>query len=180
MPTECRMNCHQSYYVNDYSVYLWDLRTGIPDSIELCGEKIYPKLEMTVPSNAEFRYFKNEFDLHFYSKTLFDTLYLKTDYIDELVDNREIFEISEDIYPLKKNMKVSLKPKLQYQHKDKISAYYTTDLKNFSHQGGAWKNDRFEFYTRTLGKYTLLPDTVAPKIQGSPAEQRSFSLLYHR
>jgi hypothetical protein len=154
-----------SYYVNDYSVYLWDLRTGNPDSIELCGEKIYPKLEMTVPSNAEFRYFKNEFDLHFYSKTLFDTLYLKTDYIDELVDNREIFEISEDIYPLKKNMKVSLKPKLQYQHKDKISAYYTTDLKNFSHQGGAWKNDRFEFYTRTLGKYTLLPDTVPPNIK---------------
>jgi hypothetical protein len=154
-----------SYYVNDYSVYLWDLRTGNPDSIELCGEKIYPKLEMTVPSNAEFRYYKNEFDLHFYSKTLFDTLYLKTDYMDELVDNREIFEISEDIYPLKKNMKVSLKPKLQYQNKDKISAYYTTDLKNFSFQGGEWKNERFEFFTRTLGKYTLLSDTIPPKIR---------------
>jgi hypothetical protein len=153
------------YYVNDYSVYLWDLRTGIPDSIELCGEMIYPKLEMTVPSNTEFRYFKDEFDLHFYSKTLFDTLYLKTDYMDELMDNREIFEISEDIYPLKKNMIVRLKPKLQYQHKDKISAYHTTDLKNFSHQGGVWKKDRFEFYTRTLGKYTLLPDTIAPKIR---------------
>jgi hypothetical protein len=59
------------YYVNDYSVYLWDLRTGIPDSIELCGEMIYPKLEMTVPSNTEFRYFKDEFDLHFYSQDTF-------------------------------------------------------------------------------------------------------------
>jgi hypothetical protein len=85
--------------------------------------------------------------------------------MDELMDNREIFEISEDIYPLKKNMIVRLKPKLQYQHMDKISAYHTTDLKNFSHQGGVWKKDRFEFYTRTLGKYTLLPDTIPPKIR---------------
>jgi hypothetical protein len=162
-----RMNYEltSSYYVNDYSVYLWDLRQGIPDSIELCGEKIFPNLEMTVPSESEFRYFKNEFDLHFFSKTLFDTLYLKTDYMDELVDNREIFEISENIYPMKKNMRVSLKPRLQYQNKDRISAYYTTDLKNFNYQGGAWKNDRFEFLTRTLGKYTLLPDTVPPRIK---------------
>jgi len=96
-----RMNYEvsSSYYVNDYSVYLWDLRNGIPDSIELCNEKIYPNLEMTVPSESEFRYFKDEFDLHFYAKTLFDTLYLKTDYMDELVDNQEQFEISEDIYP---------------------------------------------------------------------------------
>ncbi len=162
-----RMNYEltSSYYVNDYAVYLWDLRNGIPDSIELCGEKIFPNLEMTIPSESDFRYYKNEFDLHFYTKTLFDTLYLKTDYMDELVDNREIFEISEDIYPMKRNMKVSLKPRLQYQQKDKISAYYTRDLKNFSYQGGEWKNERFEFLTRTLGKYTLLPDTVPPKIR---------------
>jgi len=62
-------------------------------------------------------------------------------------------------------MKVSLKPKLAYENKDKISAYYTTDLKNFSFQGGSWKNDRFEFLTRTLGKYSLLPDTIPPKIK---------------
>jgi len=154
-----------SYYVNDYSVYLWDLRHGIPDSIELCNEKIYPNLEMTVPSDSEFRYFKNEFDLHFFTKTLFDTLYLKTDYMDELIENRELFEISEDIYPLKKNMRVSLKPRLPYERKEKVSAYYTKDLKNFSYQGGSWKKDRFEFLTRTLGKYTLLPDTVPPKIR---------------
>lgn len=154
-----------SYYVNDYSVYLWDLRAGIPDSIELCGEKIYPGLEMTVPSESNFIYYKDEFDLHFYSKTLFDTLYLKTDYMDELVDNREIFEISEDIFPLNRNMKIILKPRLKYKNRDKVSAYYTTDLENFSYQGGEWRNDKFEFHSRTLGKYTLLADTVPPNIR---------------
>lgn len=154
-----------SYYVNDYSVYLWDLRIGTPDSIELCGEKIYPGLEMIVPSESEFRYFKSEFDLHFFTKTLFDTLYLKTDYMDELDNDKEYFEISEDIYPLKKSLKIILKPKRNYNQKDKVSAYYTTNLKNFSYQGGEWKNNNFEITTRTFGKYTLLADTIPPKIK---------------
>ena len=154
-----------SYYVNDYSIYLWDLRTGTPDSIELCGDMIYPGLEMIVPSDSEFKYFKSEFDLHFYTKTLFDTLYLKTDYMDELDNQKEYFEISKDIYPLKKNLKIRLKPKKRYDRRDKVSAYYTSDLKNFTYQGGNWVNNNFEMTTRTFGKYTLLADTVAPKIK---------------
>ncbi len=160
-----RYELSSSYYVNDYSVYLWDLRTGIPDSIEMCGKKIYPGLEMIVPSESDFNYFKPEFDLHFYKKTLFDTLYLKTDYMDELANDKEFFEISENIYPLKQNMKVSLKPKMSYPNKEKVSAYYTTNLKNFSFQGGKWVNNKYEFRTRTLGKYTLLADTVPPRIK---------------
>jgi hypothetical protein len=163
-----------SYYVDDYAVYLWDLQSGTPDSIHLCNDVIYPKLEMTVPSGVDFSYYKDAFDLHFNAKTLYDTLYLKTDYVDELIDNQEFFEISEDMYPLKKAMKVSLKPKLSYKNKDKISAYYTTNLKNFSYQGGSWKNERFEFRTRTLGRYTLLADTVPPKISIVQQNQHKF------
>jgi hypothetical protein len=163
-----------SYYVDDYAVYLWDLHSGTPDSIHLCSDVIYPKLEMTVPSGVDFSYYKDAFDLHFNAKTLYDTLYLKTDYVDELIDNQEFFEISEDMYPLKKAMKVSLKPKLSYKNKDKISAYYTTNLKNFSYQGGSWKNERFEFRTRTLGRYTLLADTVPPKISIVQQNQHKF------
>lgn len=160
-----RYELSSSYYVNDYSVYLWDLRSGMPDSIEMCGKKIYPGLEMIVPSESDFSYFKSEFNLHFYKKTLFDTLYLKTDYMDELANDKEFFEIGEDIYPLKQNMKITLKPKLAYKLKEKVSVYYTKDLKNFSFQGGEWANDKFEFKTRTLGKYTLLADTIPPKIK---------------
>ncbi len=154
-----------AYYVNDYSVYLWDLRNGIPDSIELCGKKIIPGLEIAVPPGKEFKYFQDRFDVHFFKNTLFDTLYLKTDYIDELDPGMEIFEISEDIYPLQKNMEVILKPALNYRLKDKTRAYYTTDLKEFGYQGGEWDGRYYKFYTRTLGKYTLLTDTVPPKIR---------------
>ncbi len=172
-----RMNYElsSSYYVNDYSVYLWDLRTGLPDSIELCGEMIYPGIEMAVPSESDFKYYKEEFDLHFYKKTLFDTLYLKTDYMDELASDKEFFEISEDIYPLKKNMKIIFKPKLTYSNKDKVSAYYSTNLKDFSYQGGKWVGDKFELMTNTLGKYTLLTDSISPDIKIVQQNRESFS-----
>ena len=58
-----------------------------------------------------------------------------------------------------------LKPKKKYTNKDKVSAYFTTDLKNFNYQGGEWKNNTFELSTRTLGKYTLLKDTIPPRIK---------------
>lgn len=154
-----------SYYVDDYAVYLWDLRQGTPDSIQLCEEWIYPGLEMIVPSESEFRYYKSEFDLHFSRKTLFDTLYLKTDYMDEIDPGKEFFEISESIYPLKRRLKITLKPRLEYELKDKVSAYYTSNFKNFSYSGGQWEGNKFVLSTRSFGKYTLLPDTVPPTIR---------------
>jgi hypothetical protein len=154
-----------SYYVNDYAVYLWDLREGTPDSIEMCDEWIYPGLEMTVPSESEFSYFKSEFNLHFNAKTLFDTLYLKTDYMDEIDPGKEFFEISDDIYPMKRSLRITLKPRLHYAQRDKVAAYFTTDFKNFGYQGGDWVGNQFVFSTRTFGKYTLLPDTIPPTIK---------------
>jgi hypothetical protein len=126
---------------------------------------IYPELEMVVPAGSDFKYYKDAFTLHFSTRTLFDTLYLKTDYMDELTPGREFFEVSEDIYPLNANLKITLKPRLNYTNKEKISAYYTADLKNFTYQGGEWLDNTFEFRTRTLGKYTLLADTIPPKVR---------------
>ena len=154
-----------SYFVGDYGVFLWDMRKGIPDSVVMSNGTIYPEMEMVVPAGSDFKYYKDAFNLHFYTRTLFDTLYLKTDYIDELTAGREFFEVSEDIYPLNANLKITLMPRLDYKNKDKISAYYTSDLKNFSYQGGEWLDNTFEFKTRTLGKYTLLADTVPPKVR---------------
>jgi hypothetical protein len=94
--------------------------------------------------------------------------------VDELIDNQEFFEISEDIISAQKNNESQSKTKTPLQNKDKISAYYTTNLKNFSYQGGSWKNERFEFRTRTLGRYTLLADTVPPKISIVQQNQHKF------
>ena len=163
-----------SYYVNNYAVYLWDLRKGLPDSIDICGTKIYPKIEMMVPSASEFKYYQPRLDLIFHKNSLFDTLYLKTDYLNELDDDREYFEISDPIVPLNHSMTVILKPLLHYDQPSKVSAYYTTDLRNFSYSGGNWKGDDFEFSTNTFGKYTLLEDTIPPHIHVVEQDRNHF------
>ncbi len=156
-----------AYRVDNTWVYLWDLRKGVPDSIITAREVIKPEIDVVVPSGLSFIYYQPTYELHFYKRTLFDTLYMQTEYDDEIDDNLELFMLGEDVYPLQRNMKVVLKPRKTYKYPDKLSVYYTTDLKHFSFAGGQLSDDGSEmaFSTRTLGKYTLLMDTIPPSIR---------------
>ena len=155
------------YRVGDTWVYLWDLRTGVPDSIKTKRETIKPGIDVVVPSGLNFIYYQPAYDLHFYKQTLFDTLYMRTEYDNDIDENLELFMLGEDIYPLQKNMKVVLKPKKTYKYPNKLSVYQTPDLKHFYYAGGELSEDGSEmvFTTRTLGKYTLLMDTIPPTIR---------------
>ncbi len=155
------------YRVDDTWVYLWNLRKGIPDSIQTSQKVIIPGIDVLVPSGLNFTYYQPVYDIHFYKSTLFDTLYINTEYISELADDREFFMIDDNIYPLQKNMKVVLKPKKIYKYKNKLSAYRTPDLKHYYYAGGRLSNSENElvFTTRTLGTYTLLMDTIPPSIK---------------
>ncbi len=156
-----------AYRVKDTRVYLWDLRKGVPDSIITANEVIRPNIDVVVPSGLSFIYYQPHYELHFYKKTLFDTLYMRTEYDNEINENLELFMLGEDIYPLQKNMKVILKPEMTYKYPDKLSVYQTPDLKHFYYAGGRLSDDGDEmvFTTRTLGKYTLLMDTIPPVIR---------------
>ncbi len=155
-----------SYYINDHSVYLWDLRNGLPDSIVTCEEVIYPEVEMMIPSESEFIYYQPMFDVKFPNKSLFDTLFMVSDYKLEASENKEYFKISDPVYPLKRAIEVQLKPALSYKNREKVAAYYTNNYKSFWYQGGQWSEDEvFEFNTNELGTYTLLEDTIPPSLR---------------
>lgn len=154
-----------SYFVNNYGVYHWDLRKGLPDSVNLCHEIFYPKYDVMVPSGKEFSFFNNRMNLFFSQHSLFDTLYLKVDYADEWDDSKEFFIIGEDNVPLRRSVKVQLKPQKEYPDKSKVRAYYTSNLRNFSYQGGFWSGDKFQLNVSTLGTYTLLADTIPPTLR---------------
>jgi len=156
-----------AYQIDDTWVYLWDLRKGIPDSIQTSQKVIIPGINVLVPSGLPFTYYQPAYDLYFYKNTLFDTLYINTEYIGELADDREFFMIDDNIYPLQKNMKIVFKPKKAYKYKNKLSAYLTPDLKHYYYAGGQLSNSKNELVlrTRTLGNYTLLLDTIPPSIK---------------
>lgn len=154
-----------AYHLNEYAVYLWDLRKGIPDSVALSSQILYPDIDMMVPSSVKFSYFTPRMELSFERSSLFDTLFLKTDHVGELEDNREYFEIGDETIPLRGPVKALLKPEKNYFPKDKTSVYMTTDHRNFSWSGGIWRGEAIEFSTRSLGTYTLITDTLPPNVQ---------------
>ncbi len=154
-----------SYYVNNYSVYHWDLRKGLPDSINVCEEYIYPQFDIMVPSGKDFNFYTASCDLKFPRTVLFDTVYLKVDYADEWDDDKEFFIIGDENIPLRSSYAVWLKPYKKYQNKNKIAAYSTYNLKGYNYEGGRWEGNKFMFNTRSFGTFTLLADTVPPTLR---------------
>lgn len=167
-----------SYFVNDYAIYHWDLRKGLPDSVNVCHEMIFPAFDVMAPSGKEFSFFHPYMDIYFSDRTLFDTLYLSVDYADEWDDQKEYFIIGDDgETAFRSSMRVDLKPLKVYENKSKIAAYYTSNLRNFYYQGGEWMGDKFRFYARGLGKYTLIADTIPPTLRILQQNRNGISCL---
>ena len=152
-----------AYLVNDVAVYLWDLRNGIPDSVELTGETQPLSLKMRVPSGRSFSYYQPAMDITFPQSSLFDTLYLETDYYEE--NQREVFRIHEGSVPLQRNISVELKPQyLPEGLRDKMAVYSVSNAGDLGFAGGTWKGNTISFSTRSFGNYVLAVDTIPPVV----------------
>lgn len=172
-----RYEINSAYHVDGYAVYLWDLRDGLPDSIHVCGDSISPKLEMLVPSESEFTYYQPRMEIQFYKNTLFDTLYLHTDYIDELESDMEYFEIGDPELPMRKSMRVTLKTQKPYPNKSKTRVYSTYNHRTYNYAGGSWSGKDIVFNTRYMGTFTLLEDNTPPTIKMA-ANNRNSIMAY--
>ena len=152
-----------AYLVNDVAVYLWDLRQGIPDSIRIDDATQGLNLKMRVPSGRAFSYYQPTMNVTFPRSSLFDTLYLETDYYEE--DGREIFRIHEGSVPLERSISVELKPRVALDGpREKTAAYSLSNGGGLGYAGGTWKNNTLTFSTRSFGNYVLATDTVPPVV----------------
>lgn len=151
------------YYNTGKSVYLFDLRKQIPDSVNVCGQTLIPNIKATVPSGVEFKYYSERIDVQLPKGSLFDTLYLNTNH-QVRADSMEIFTVGSPFVPLNRNISVSLKPSRTYST-DKNTAVYRMVGKGFSYEGGKWVNGSLNFVTREFGNFTILKDNVPPTIR---------------
>ncbi len=150
------------YYNANRSVYLIDLRKTIPDSVTVCGSSVSPKINISVPSGTEYKYYGEMMDVQFPINAIYDTLYLTTDYaIDQL--GHEVFTIGSRTIPLHKSLDVSLKPAKHDLYQPGVAVYRISG-KSYSYVGGQWVNGRVNFTTRDFGDFTILKDSIAPKI----------------
>jgi len=152
-----------NYFNQNQAVYLIDLRKTIPDSIIVCEKSFLPKINATVPSGTEYKFYGNLADITFSQDALYDTIYLNTNY--KLTPGGfEIYTIGNKALPLNKIISVSLKPRTSYP-KQQNMAVYRVNGKGNTYLGGEWVNDRINFYTREFGDFMVLQDSIAPTIK---------------
>lgn len=152
-----------AYINNTHGVYLWDLKRGLPDSVKIENQTWKFSYEAMVPAGKAFSLYNHYVNVYFPKRALYDTLYLQTSYWQD--GDQEIFAVSEDIYPLRQSVSITLKPSLAYQNLPKTHVYSVSGAGYYSFEGGEWQNSKIKFNTRNFGQFTILQDTIAPTIK---------------
>lgn len=150
-----------AYIANNKAVYLWDMKQGLPHSASISNQvEVFNYQNVVSPLN-DYNFYSESIDVTFPRGSLFDTLYMQTNYEFDSLLNKEVFTIGNPYTPLKKHIKVKLKPQHAY---DKGYAVYSVYGENYNYQGGTYEDGTFTFYTRDFGKYTVAKDSLAPKV----------------
>ncbi len=163
------------YFINNTGIYLHDMRKEIPKVLQVDKSFKTYNFKDKVPHEMDYKYYDKHLDIYFPTNSLFDTLYLKTDYKLDTIAKQEYFEIGSSYVPLRKSIKVTLKPQQHYA-KDQFAVYYIYDNGYKSFEGGSWEADKVSFWTRSFGKYSILQDSVPPTI--TPLTLNSNSLRF--
>ncbi len=160
-----RHQLDHDYSVNQTAVFLWDMDQGLPDSLLYDDQKIIFNYKALLPGVATFNYYGERIELHVPGKALFDTVFLTTDHKVDSSTLQERFTICQDIYPIRKNIDITLKPILDYPDPMRTAVYALDKRGNPSYSGGSWEGKKIKFKTRNWGTFTLLADTVMPEIK---------------
>ena len=147
------------------AVYIWDLNKSLPDSMLVGKTRTVFNINSRIPAEQEFKVYSQYSDIVFSKKSLFDTLYLSLGYEIDTVNKLEILTVGNGSTPLKNKIKVNFKPEETQKIKEKTHVYRWYGGNGFGFVGGDWNDDQISFETRSLGKYTLRTDTLAPKVK---------------
>jgi hypothetical protein len=161
----------QGYFNSNRSVYLIDLRKYLPDSVVSCSGSVVTNLKELIPPDTRYTFYSDEIDVTFPEGSLYDTLYLSTNYSNP-VKGREYFTISDRYTPLNKSIQVVLKPREVYNRSPKLGVYRVIG-KAYSYVGGDWSDNEVSFYTREFGDFTIQEDNEPPSIRAIKVDRSS-------
>ncbi|MCR5886532.1 M23 family metallopeptidase [Hymenobacter sp. J193] len=146
-----------SYTDQGRTVYLYDLRAGLPDSLRFPGLRRAQPFDRVaaIPAGQE-RLFATPFvNLAFAPRTTYDTLYLQTTYKDGL------WKVQSAVTPIQEALRVTLKPETLVVDKQRTAACLIRGNARIW-QSGQWEGEFFSFNTRLFGQFKLVTDVTPP------------------
>lgn len=170
-----RYDLRASYAVQGTATYLYDLRAGLPDSLLTTDgrTRLLPGIKAVLPSTGDHSFSTPFLTLTTTPGTLFDTLYVQTGF-----DPKTGWIVNSPLTALYRPISLTLRPTEEVPDL-KHTLVYSQNPK-LALEGGQWETDApggvsITCTPKTLGRYRLLADTVAPTariIKKTPAEVR--------
>ncbi|GAB2941021.1 hypothetical protein GCM10027048_01810 [Hymenobacter coalescens] len=153
-----QLQLRPSYTDQGRTVYLFDLRAGLPDSLRLPGLPRAVRFDRVaaIPSGTEQLFATPYANLVFGPRTTYDTLYLQTGY------KAGLWRVQSAVTPIHEAMRVTLKPETPVPDKTRAAAYLIRGANGRIWQGGKWEGEQLTFSTRLFGQYRILTDTIPP------------------
>lgn len=149
-----------TYEGANQNVYLIDIVKAQPDSIKTCAGSLSFHFKDAIPSSTAYTYYSDWVDIRFPENALYDTLFLNLTH--QVENGNEVFSIGKRTTPLHKTAFITLKPETTNPNKN--LAVYRKEGRGVGYLGGEWSNGKVKFYTKELGDFTFLVDSLPPTI----------------
>ncbi|MFC3414356.1 M23 family metallopeptidase [Algoriphagus hitonicola] len=143
--------------------YLWDMRFGIPEEVDICSEVVIPNIQALIPMAEEKLFAKRGVQMHFEENSLLEDLYLRVEDRGSMTNPRlEINDPNEHLFaPIEVLWDVS-----GYTgNRQKTHVYQLGNRERRSFVGGTWEDGNIRFKTRNFGTFVLAEDQTKPTIR---------------
>ncbi|HEX8659736.1 MAG TPA: M23 family metallopeptidase, partial [Hymenobacter sp.] len=158
-----RLEIRPSYTQHGENVYLYDLRAGLPDSLQFGRIARKFDRQVMIPAGKETSYSTAYLNLVFGPETLFDNLYISTAYRPEPAGSG-FWTVGSPLQPLYKTATLTLKPAVAPADRLRTAIYAATLKGGKAYVGGKWdEHGQITAPLRQFGSFRILTDTVAPK-----------------
>ncbi|WP_158861592.1 M23 family metallopeptidase [Lunatibacter salilacus] len=157
------MEMPYAYQGTNKRTYLWDMRLGVPDSVRLCTQTVFPEVNTRIRFHEETLYQDSFARILFKEKTLLTDLYLRVSPVLGPFQTGITINSGEEY--LRESIEVTFDASGFEGNKSRSHVYLLGGNGYKSFQGGSWEGDQITFQTRNLGTFVVASDTVAPTIQ---------------
>lgn len=156
---------YPDYLKNGQAIFLYDMRKGVADSVEVNGKTKRTNYIGMIPSGKPYTYLLPGMKIVFPADALFDTVYTVFNHALD-PQKREIFQLNDHLIPLFSQPTITLTPTIPMSNKAASGGYNANRWPQY--EGGTWAGNSITFKSKHLGKFTVLKDTILPIITPKP------------